>query len=299
VRGVGDIKAALVALSDEVWHRTRRRLEGLTDEELRWEPVPGCWSIRQLPDGTWAADGVRPSPDPAPFTTVGWRLWHLIDMYGEDRAPRWLDVPPQGPAIGLDDPTGAPPATAAGALDLLDRAHDRWDAHLALVTEEQLTQPIGPVGGAYADNPRSGYVLHMLDEFIHHGAEISLLRDLWRWSQVSGRTMEERAVLGDRTLAAEIEDPSAAIGLVEQAASYGRWELVLDLARRGAPIPSTGRTPLHLAASVGRADVVRALLDLGADASATDPDFHATPLQWAGFLGHPAVEDVLRSHTGG
>ncbi len=176
---VGEVHAELVTLSDEVWHRTRARLEGLTDAEYFWEPVPECWSIRQGTDGRWQRDGASPSPDPAPFTTIAWRLWHLIDLYGEDRAPKWLDVPPQGEAIGLDGPDD-PPGSAEDALQRLDRAHDRWDAHLGLVDDEVLAQPIGPVAGPFADASRTGYVLHMLDEFIHHAAEIATLRDLWR-----------------------------------------------------------------------------------------------------------------------
>jgi hypothetical protein len=38
---------------------------------------------------------------------------------------------------------------------------------------------------------------------------------------------------------------------------------------------------------------VRALLDAGADATARDPEFHATPAQWAAFLHHPDVEALL------
>lgn len=173
-------KQELVDLSDEVWERLRRRLEHLTDDEYFWEPVPGCWSIRTQPDGTRRADHAAPAPEPAPFTTLAWRLWHLIDLYGEDRAPEWLAVEPQGPAIGLDDPDAVPPASAAVALDLLGRAHDRWDAHLHLVPEVALAEKVGPVGGPYRERTRASYVLHMLDEFIHHGAEIALLRDLWR-----------------------------------------------------------------------------------------------------------------------
>lgn len=174
-----DIKPELVALSDEVWRRTRDRVEGLTDDEYLWEPVPGCWSVRQGSDGTWTADMPTTRPDPAPFTTIAWRLWHLIDLYGENRAPEWLDVAPQGEPIGLDGPDG-PPGTAAEALEMLDQAHDRWDAHLELATEHSLGELIGPVAGFFADRARGAYVLHMLDEFIHHGAEIALLRDLHR-----------------------------------------------------------------------------------------------------------------------
>src|SRR3954470_2088058 len=124
-RSMVDVRRELADLSDEAWRRIRARLDGLTDEEYFWEPAPGCWSIRQRADGSWTADWPLPRPDPEPFTTIAWRLWHLIDMYGEDRAPKWLDVPAHGPPIGVDDPDAAPPATAADAVALLERAHDR------------------------------------------------------------------------------------------------------------------------------------------------------------------------------
>ena len=80
----------------------RPRLEGLTDEEYLWEPAPGSWTIRPRPDGRWVVDSALPAPTPEPFTTLAWRLWHIIDCYGEDRAHRWLGIPPQGAAIGID-----------------------------------------------------------------------------------------------------------------------------------------------------------------------------------------------------
>ena len=82
------VKRELIDLSNEVWQRIRTRIDGLSDAEYFWEPTPGCWSIRQRADGTWMADWPLPRPEPEPFTTIAWRMWHLIDMYGQDRAPR-------------------------------------------------------------------------------------------------------------------------------------------------------------------------------------------------------------------
>jgi hypothetical protein len=273
-------------LSDTVWDRTRRRLDGLADEEYRWEPAPGCWSIRKRQDGTsfheWA-----PIVHPDPFTTLAWRLWHLIDMYGEDRAPRFLDVPPQGDAVGLDAPDPTPPTTAVDALDQLNRAHARWDAHLSLVDDERLAGRIGPVGGEYGDGTRAGYVLHMLDEFIHHGAEISMLRDLYRWQRpISADPFTERAIRGDDSLLAEVDsfDSETASALLSTAASFGRWALVEDLVERGSVPAATGRTPAHTAAGAGELGLLRKLVDAGADLGARDDDFHSTPLAWARFM---------------
>jgi hypothetical protein len=301
------IKRALVGLSDSVWERTRARVEDLDDQEYLWEPAPGCWTVRQRADGTWMADWPLPRPDPEPVTTIAWRLWHLTDMYGENRAPEWLGVPPQGDPMGLDDPGSEPAATAAEAVALLGRAHDRWDAHVALVTEEQLGEKVGPVAGRdYADRTRAEYVLHMLDEFIHHGAEIALLRDLWRWQHTvaTGESLVDRVVRGDPTVLDDLDGDDATADLatadlVDRAAAYGRWDLVVGLVRRGAPVATTGRTPLHVAAGAGELAAVKELVDHGADPSARDPQFHATPRQWAEFLKHRPVAAYLSEIAGG
>jgi hypothetical protein len=292
-------KQELIELSDEVWQRLRNRFAGLTDDEYFWEPAPGCWTIRRRSDGVWISDGALPPPDRAPFTTIAWRLWHLIDLYGENRAPRWLDVPPQGDAVGLDDPDGSPPATAVDALALLERAHRRWDLHLALVSDEQLARPIGPVGGPYAERSRSGYVLHMLDEFIHHSAEIALLRDLWRWQHpVDQDPLVERTIRGDVGVVAEIHDRSdrSPSAFLQIAAAYSRWETVEALVRGGVSPDTGGRTPLHSAAIVGALDIVQLLVDHGADIDARDPEFDATPLTWARFTDREQVAAWLEAH---
>ena len=278
----------LQRLSDTVWERTWRRLDGLTDDEYRWEPAPGCWSIRTRADGTpfgeWA-----PIVYPDPFTTLAWRLWHLIDMYGEDRAPRLLDVPPQGEAVGPDAPGATPPATAADALEQLRRAHERWDAHLAHADDDRLGEVIGDGDD---DGTRAGYVLHMLDEFIHHGAEISMLRDLYRWQRpVSSDPLTERAIRGDHSLLGDVDgmQPETASALLSSAASFGRWALVEAMVDRGVRPATTGRTPAHTAAGAGELDLLRKLVDHGADLATRDPDFDATPRTWARFIQQPAV----------
>ena len=298
---MAETKRELVALSDEVWERIRDRLEGLSDAEYFWEPVPGCWTVRQRDGGSWTADTALPGPDIAPCTTIAWRLWHLIDMYGEDRAPTWLNVAPQGQPIGLDDPDGAPPSNAAEAVALLERAHDRWDAHIELVASDQLDEQVGAVAGPeYEARSRTAYVLHMLDEFIHHGSEIGLLRDLWRWQHgtIHEERLVDRVMRGDADVIDEIDDLSHASGLVEHAAGYARWDLTAALVERGAPVRKTGRTALHLAAGAGELGVVEALVEGGADVGALDPEFNATPAQWAQFLDRHAVVDYFQRHAG-
>lgn len=137
------VKENLLSLSDYSFQRTRARLEGLTDDEYLWEPVAGCWTIRPQSDGRYRADWAVPLAGTGPFTTIAWRLWHLINGYGAKRNAAWLDVPlPEGPAtIPAPQVTSdasfaewAAPATAAEALAALDEAHGFWRRCLTAVT---------------------------------------------------------------------------------------------------------------------------------------------------------------------
>lgn len=164
----------LIELDRHVWQRTTDRLAGLDDAEWAWEPTPGCWSVRRGPDGTWRVDDGE-APDPPPLTTLSWRLVHLADCYGSDRNPWWLRV--EAPPLEVSVPTGA-----VAALRLLEDSHERWRAVLTGLDDESLAQPLGRRAGFLARSTRAAFVLHQLDEVIHHGAELGVLRDLHRAS---------------------------------------------------------------------------------------------------------------------
>ncbi len=42
-------------------------------------------------------------------------------------------------------------------------------------------RPIGPSEGQFVEEPMAALVVHINREVLHHGAEIALLRDLYRW----------------------------------------------------------------------------------------------------------------------
>jgi hypothetical protein len=103
--------------------------------------------------------------------TIAWRLGHIADLLYKERNAAWLGV--QGRA------GPGPAADAAGALLAVDAAFAVWSDVLAAVPEDSLGSAVGPVAGPYADSTRRAFVLHVLDELVHHGAEVALVRDLW------------------------------------------------------------------------------------------------------------------------
>jgi len=161
----------LLAQMDEVYARLWRRLEGLGDDEYLWEPVAGGWGVRRDRSGGWVADYAEPDPDPAPFTSIGWRLVHLADcklMYHE-----W--------AFGerrLTFPDLAAPGTAAGAVARLEEGQGRLRAALAGLGDEELD---GLRWTNWGERWPAWRVLWtMVDHDAHHGGEIGCLRDLYR-----------------------------------------------------------------------------------------------------------------------
>ena len=303
------MKDDIVSLSDYVWQRTSRRLDGLADAEYFSEPVPGCWTVRDRGDGHHFPDGVLPPPDPAPFTTVAWRLAHLTRAYGADRNGRFLRVPLE-PAVL--DAGGAAAPTADAAVGLLERAHGRWRSHLTAVPAAAMSERLGPIAGPFADGTLTGFVLHMVDEFVHHGAELALLRDLYRATSAgsavsSGDELVDAAIRDPTTLDTLRRDTAALAeavrshpAAVAEAASVGRWDIVTSLADLGFELDRPGgRTALHLAAGAGPLHAVAALVERGADTGATEPVHGATPLGWAQYLDNREVADYLAPRTPG
>ena len=56
-------------------------------------------------------------------------------------------------------------------------------------------------------------------------------------------------------------------------------------------------TPLHNAAWMGNLEMVKLLVELGADPNARDSSFNATPLGWATHNEQPQLVEYLRPLT--
>jgi hypothetical protein len=173
-------------LLDQLEHhwttQARPRLDGLGDDEYRWEPVPGAWNLRPRAEartalaaggGELVIDYEYPEPDPPPVTTIAWRLGHLVVGVFGARTAAHFGGPPMD-YFSMDWPAGADQA-----LSLLDEAHDRWVAGVRGLGREGLGRPVGEAEGSWADRPYAVLVLHIHREAIHHLAEIALLRDLY------------------------------------------------------------------------------------------------------------------------
>jgi hypothetical protein len=178
-------KADIIALSDYVALRTRSRLAALTDEEYFWEPVAGCCSVRRTESGSYLAEDPADADNPPPFTTIAWRLWHLIGCYGGKRNPEWLGMERSPGGFEMED---AVPATAAEAIIVLERAQAFWQDLLQALPPDAWWGKLGPAAGPYAEDDRASLVLHQLDEQIHHGAELGVLRDLYTHNRISHST---------------------------------------------------------------------------------------------------------------
>ena len=168
----------LLTLLDYVHGRLNGQVEGMSDEEYRWEPVPGCWSVRPGADGVFRAEKTYPDPQPAPFTTIAWRLWHIGGDCLLSYSDRFFE--------GRDRDVREWPGTAAGAMQELNREWARFRAHVAAADDEALARPLGPAGGPYANDSYHALILHALDEVIHHAAEIGVIRDLYRHRAADG-----------------------------------------------------------------------------------------------------------------
>ncbi|MGH8835127.1 MAG: DinB family protein [Actinomycetes bacterium] len=175
--------AGRTELLQELWAASCSRLEQIlmemTDDEFFWEPCAGCWTVHRRTEtraesadgcGEWVIDYVLPEPKPAPVTTIAWRTVHVAacnHLYWDY-------------AFG--------PATASFDLEMPGNASDAVDWLTA--SQRPLTEALGTVTDEGLDDlrltswgeriPARRVFTILINEQVHHGAEISLLRDLYR-----------------------------------------------------------------------------------------------------------------------
>lgn len=126
-----DWNAEVVDQMDSHWRsQLHPRLDGLTDDEYFWEPVPGCWSLRRRSEssapisrglGEYSMDYAEPSHGRHPVTTIAWRLAHMIDNVGDPTVRQFQFEDPDAPAIDFA-------GSAEAALRQLDEGYDAWIA---------------------------------------------------------------------------------------------------------------------------------------------------------------------------
>jgi uncharacterized damage-inducible protein DinB len=175
-----------LGLRQQATDRLLRRLEGLTDDEYLWEPGPGCWSVRLDADGRWRSEWRHHAPPPEPFTTIAARMWHLgAQPWDLPELTREAVIAAQ--FVEPYCPEGHDPQEACGsaaeAVAAIEHSQRRWQAHFDTVSDTDLLEPMGETAGPYSGDNYFGLLVHHVDEYIHHSAEVALLRDFHRISR--------------------------------------------------------------------------------------------------------------------
>jgi hypothetical protein len=153
--------------------------DGVTDDELHWEPVPDMWGVRlktelRTPleegaaEGPYWMDTAAVKRLEAPLTTIAWRIAHLtLGTWNWNAIIAGQEVPPE-PALRAD---------ADGALALWRSVLDAFVEMVVGFTDAELDAEIEAWGDK---EPRSGIVSHVCLEIAYHSAEVGTLRHLHR-----------------------------------------------------------------------------------------------------------------------
>lgn len=290
-RHMETIKQDLLRTAEFAFGRLAGRLVGLTDEEYLWEPAPGCWSIRPTDDG-WKADDSPIPVKPAPLTTIAWRIDHLTFVLEGERNATWLGAEPQG----KPDRDGPAP-TAEQAVRDLTEAFDLFKRNVEAADAAGLTTPMGEIAGPYAADSRAAFVLHELDELIHHGSEIAAMRDVYLATRPADPVVA--AVEAGDWAAVEarlVAEPAARkVPVVAAQAVNKRWDAVRRLVDLGFDVTASGGiTALHYAAIHGEREIADLLIGHGADAGTKDTEFELDAAGWAAHGRHEELADHLR-----
>jgi hypothetical protein len=177
-----------------------RAWNGLTDDELMWEPAEGAWTVHPATEqrsatpfisGSLAADmdsglvaAAVEGKAVEPVTSIAWLFWHVGSQPGRAAELDFFGGA-HSAASGWTSPylAGHPMFTTADeAVSAMRTGWRALDTALRSATDEQLERPTrfwgygapGPMGTG------AQIVGSILNEVSHHGTQIGVLRDFYR-----------------------------------------------------------------------------------------------------------------------
>jgi uncharacterized damage-inducible protein DinB len=213
--GVEILRGAYQASCDKL----HKILDGIGEAEFFWEPVAGSWTVhrrslsgtgetgtgetgpgqtgpgetstrvtgpgetstrvtgtgetstRVTGTGEWVLDYDPTEPQPAPFTTIVWRTLHIASMNY-----LYWDYAFGTRSLSFDLEM---PGDVTEATDWLFASHEPVLDVLADLTDTELDEVAPTHWGQQW--PVHRILATVVNEQVHHGAEISLLRDLYRY----------------------------------------------------------------------------------------------------------------------
>jgi hypothetical protein len=131
------------------------------------------WTVRQRESSqAWGIDFVIPEPSPPPVTTIAWRIGHLLVGVFGARLARHFGGPPV--TFRTYDYRRPPRRRSPGSMVGMRSGSP--------VSGRSMPMHCWPLRGtSVRAGPDGGPGVAHHREVIHHGAEISLLRDLYAW----------------------------------------------------------------------------------------------------------------------
>lgn len=178
----------------------RRAWNGLTDDELLWQPTEDAWTVRPATDGRTATPFVTGAlaadfdvglveaavvgDAVEPLTSIAWLFWHVGSQPG--RAAE-LDV--LGGTRRAEDGWTSPYlaahpifVTADEAVTVMQAGWRALATALGTASDEQLERPtrFWGYGGPGPMATGAQIVGSIVNEVSHHGTQIGVLRDLYR-----------------------------------------------------------------------------------------------------------------------
>jgi hypothetical protein len=136
-------------------------------------PFPAAGASARRDPAAAASSSRRGQILSRPVTTIAWRLSHLaVGVFGLRASCHFGDG-------SLTHENAERPLTAKEGVAYFKEQALRWRSHIERLDEQGLARPVGEPE-AYLDAPMASLVLHVNREALHHLAEVSLLRDLYR-----------------------------------------------------------------------------------------------------------------------